>query len=65
MTTIAWAVLVASEEITLLLAYAVGSIIYVLNVESGDYHGILLGHGGVRRTLLIYFMIEAHAIEEN
>lgn len=61
----AWSVLIKSEEIALLLAFAAGGVIYVLNVETGEYHGILLGHGGVCEPPLIVRTerIDRHLLE--
>jgi hypothetical protein len=44
---IAWALLIDAEGMQLMLVFASQAILYILEVDTGKYHGTLIGHGGV------------------
>lgn len=44
---IAWCITVISNNIYPLVVFSGNRLIYVLNAENGEFHGILRGHGGV------------------
>ena len=53
---IAWAAVVATDVPSILLAFAAGGVIYVRNIGTGEYHGVLIGHGGVS-TITSFFAV--------
>ena len=48
-----WALIHDVDGIYPLLAFSAHSIIYILDVTKGEYHGILRGHGGVSKIISV------------
>ncbi|TDL28656.1 WD40 repeat-like protein [Rickenella mellea] len=52
--TIAWCMAAKAAEFLPLLAFSGNGILYIFNLESGEFHGVLRGHGGHITSLAVH-----------
>ncbi|KAH8120148.1 WD40 repeat-like protein [Phellopilus nigrolimitatus] len=51
---VAWCMAMNADEFSPLVAFSGNSILYVLNVEKGTFHGVMRGHGGKINALAVH-----------